>query len=91
MRLVMENKEIQMVKKELTMMLLYLCRFTETDNPDEFRAWKGYDFDILNQLDDEEYIWQGMHPYRTKAIWLTEDGIEYGKKLLKEYGICDWQ
>lgn len=43
--------------KELTLMLLYLSRFTrgeKFDEASEFYAWKGYDFDVLNQLNVEE-------------------------------------
>lgn len=28
----------------------------------DFYAWKGYDFEILNELDDEDYICQGSRP-----------------------------
>ena len=48
-------------QNELTMILLYLSRFTEgsrfSDGKD-FYAWKGYDFDILNSLDEKDYIRQ---------------------------------
>jgi len=61
--------------KELTMMLLYLSRFTQRKKFHEatnFYAWKGYDFDILNKLDDADYIRQGNHPFQI--------GIYYGKR-----------
>ena len=39
--------------KELTLLLLYLTSWTEKEPYGEFqRAWKGYDFDILNELDE---------------------------------------
>ena len=43
------------VIKELTMMLMYLTRFhdlSRLSNPEPFYTWKGYDFGILNELDD---------------------------------------
>ena len=43
--------------RELTLMLLYLSRFAQGEKFDEakdFYAWKGYDFDILNELDDAD-------------------------------------
>ena len=80
-------------QNELTMILLYLSRFTEgsrfSDGKD-FYAWKGYDFDILNSLDDEDYIRQGKRPSRRKSVYLTETGIDYAKELLEKYGIKDW-
>ena len=49
-------------QKELTMILLYLSRFTSNDRlvkSDDVYSWKGYDFDVLNYLDDEDFIRQG--------------------------------
>lgn len=45
--------------KELTLLLLYLTSWKEKDPfGDEYmRAWKGYDFDILNKLQDEKLIY----------------------------------
>ena len=61
----MDKITAEKAQKELTMILLYLSRFTEgsrfSDGKD-FYAWKGYDFDILNSLDDEDYIRQGDRP-----------------------------
>lgn len=78
--------------KELTMILMYLTRFSEYDNfldEEHFYAWKGYNFDALNELDEEKYINQGDHPSRTKKVFLTEDGKKYAKELLTKYGIND--
>ena len=88
----MDEKTLEQVKKELTMMLMYLSRFQDRDIPefcgrDIFNAWKGYDFDILNELEDVDYIRQGKHPSRSKSVFITEEGIEKAKKLLQEYGI----
>ena len=60
--------------RELTLMLLYLSRFTQREKFHEatdFYAWKGYDFDILNELDDADYIRQGNHPSRSKSVSYT--------------------
>lgn len=80
--------------KELTMMLIYLTRILEHDrifNSDDFFAWKGYDFNMLNQLSDEDYIRQGTHPSRSKSVYITEAGKEKAKALLQKYGIDDWK
>ena len=76
------------------LILLYLSRFCEGckfPEATEFYAWKGYDFDILNDLWDKDYIRQGSHPSRTKRVYLTESGLEYARKLLEKYGISDWK
>lgn len=80
--------EKQMME-ELTMMLLYLSKWTEKDRFSEgkdFYAWKGYDFDILNNLDKKDYIRQGNHPSRSKS-YITNAGVEMAQVLLKKYGM----
>lgn len=43
--------------KELTLLLLYLTSWKESDTPKEIRkSWKGYSFDVLNELMNEEFI-----------------------------------
>ena len=90
----MEHTQAKQAMKELTMMLIYLSRFCEREKFAEaknFYAWKGYDFDILNELDDADYIRQGNHPSRSKSVYITESGMELAKKLLSKYGISDWK
>ena len=90
----MDKISANQAKKELTMMLMYLSRFTDNDRLSGSKdniTWKGYDFDILNGLDDEDFIRQGEHPYRNKTVFITDSGIDYAKELLEKYGIseCD--
>lgn len=76
--------------KELTMILMYLTRFSEYDkflDEEHAYAWKGYNFDALNKLNEEKYINQGDHPSRTKKVFLTADGQKYARELLEKYGI----
>ena len=77
--------------KELTMMLMYLTRFNESDrfgtNPDI--TWKGYDFNVINELDEEDYIRQGSH--RSKSVAITEEGIKLSQSLLNKYNISDYR
>ena len=90
----MGNIKAEEAMRELTLMLLYLSRFTQREKFHEatdFYAWKGYDFDILNELDDADYIRQGNHPSRSKSVYITESGREQAKELLSKYGISDWK
>ena len=48
-----------------------------------FYAWKGYNFDTLNELDEEDYIRQGSH--RSKSVYLTKEGIKKAQELLERY------
>ena len=52
---------------------------------------KGYDFDVINKLWDEDYIRQGKHPSRSKSVYITKNGEEYAKELMVKYGISDWK
>ncbi len=73
--------------KELTLLLAYLTSWNEKDRllKQEFKkSWKGYDFSILNKLNEEEYIYQeNKHKY---FIW-EKKGIEEAKRLTKKYKI----
>ena len=86
-----EKAETKKAIKELTLLLMYLNRFTEEKDfktAKDFYAWKGYNFDIINKLDDEDFISQGK--YRNKSFYITEKGIEEAKKLLEKYKIKDY-
>ena len=87
------NKKTETKKaiKELTLLLMYLNRFIEEKDfktAKDFFAWKGYNFDTINELDNEDFIHQGK--YRNKSVYITEKGIEEAKKLLEKYKIKDY-
>lgn len=86
-----KKTEAKKTIKELTILLMYLNRFTDEKDfktAKDFYAWKGYDFNIINELDDEDFIYQGK--YRNKSVYITEKGIEEAKKLLEKYKIKDY-
>ncbi len=78
--------------KELTLLLLYLNSWEEdgysrddSGNIKETkvkRSWKGYDFDVLNTLEEETYLGGG---YKSKSVYLTEDGVIKAQELYKKY------
>lgn len=77
---------------DLTLALLYLNRFVEPPadfwSSTEFRAWKGYDFEALNHLNDEGLI---EDKHRNKSLWITEEGVAEAKRILEQLGIEDWK
>lgn len=90
---IMDKTNAEDAMRELTLMLLYLSRFTEGEKfceAADFYAWKGYDFDILNELDDADYIRQGSHPSRSKSVYITDSGKAKAQELFTKYGIEDW-
>ena len=77
--------------KELTLMLMYLSRITEEKdfkNAKDFYAWKTYDFETVDALEDEGLVYQGKKSW--KRVFLEEKGMEKAKSLLEKYGISDW-
>ncbi len=83
--------------KELTLMLMYLTSWEESLVPGLRRkpdragiypkariCWKGYDFDILNELTDEGLV---HAKGRGKSASFTEEGVAKALELLKRYGI----
>lgn len=87
----MDKNDPQKATKELTMLLMYLTRFNERSRfeSDLDMAWKGYDFDVINELDEEGYIRQGSH--RSKSVAITSEGIKLSRELLAKYNISDWK
>lgn len=60
----MDKTDVKVAMDELTMILIYLSHFTEQDrfaNKDDKYTWKGYDFNVLDELDGKDYIRQGSH------------------------------
>ena len=69
--------------KELTLLLIYLTSWKEDTNLIKVqRSWKGYPFETLDELNEEEYI-DGNK--RAKSIYLTEKGVVKAQELMKKY------
>ena len=69
--------------KELTLLLIYLTSWKEDTNLIKVqRSWKGYPFETLDELNEEEYI-DGSK--RAKSVYLTEKGVVKAQELMKKY------
>lgn len=72
--------------KELNLLLLYLAGWEEdsTKEPGKkvFRSWKGYLFEVLNELQDDEMIYQFKNG---KSVIILDDGIKKAEKLKEKY------
>jgi hypothetical protein len=77
------NDNSETVLEELSLILMYLTRFRE-NKEDGWRAWKGYEFTVLDNLRDNECI---SFSSKAKSLYLEEKGIEKAKQLMKKYGI----
>lgn len=70
---------------ELTLLLLYLTSFKEDFGLGKTsRSWKGYPFESLNELSGKNFI---RDSNRSKSVYLTNEGIEEAKKLIKKYNV----
>jgi quercetin dioxygenase-like cupin family protein len=72
----------EQLMRDLSLMLMYLSSWTE-HNDDAPRFWKGFDFGILNHLDDEGLIADSRH---AKSAYLTEAGVRRARELIAEHG-----
>jgi hypothetical protein len=49
---------------------------------DENRAWKSFDWDAMNRLDEKGYIFDPVN--KAKSVALTEEGLGEAKRLFKK-------
>ncbi len=49
---------------------------------DGYRAWKGFDWDVLGRLHDKGMIDDPVG--KVKSVVFTEEGLERAKKMLEE-------
>ena len=69
--------------KELTLLLIYLTSWQEEAGSVKVqRSWKGYPFEILDELREEGYL---TGRKTAKSIYLTEEGLDRAKELMKKY------
>lgn len=85
----MDKKETKRMEilKDLTLLLVWLTRFSENrgiDGEPVWRAWRGYDFDVLRELLKEDKI---SYSYTSKSILLKDKGIKVAEKLIKKYNL----
>ena len=60
---VKNKKEYEQTIQDLTLMLLYLTRVSDNNEFCRYRelSWKGYDFEVLNQLENAQLLWQPQY------------------------------
>jgi len=85
---VAENKEEKMNEKisDLHLLLIYLTGWEEDSRKEPgkkiFRAWKGYKFETLDELQEKKLI----HNYHNaKSLILTDDGKRKAEELKSKY------
>lgn len=70
----------------LHLLLIYLTGSEEDDRINKgkkvYRSWKGYNFEILNALQEQNYIWQIPGG---KSLLITDEGKQKCIELQKKY------
>lgn len=77
--------------RELTLALMFLTRFRERrkeGREDPWSAWKRYDFDVMDELMEKDFIWGFV---KEKSVILSKKGMEEARKIIEKYGIEDWE
>lgn len=79
--------------EELTLLLMYLTSWEEESlyydednnlNKDKLKnSWKGYSFEVINELTDNGYLFASKH--KNKSVTLTKEGQKLAEELAKKY------
>jgi hypothetical protein len=62
---------------EAALALLYLTLH------DQYRAWKGFDWDVLNRLYEKGFICDPVN--KTKSVVFTEAGLRESERLFRQH------
>ncbi len=54
---------------------------------DDYRAWKGFDWDVLNRLYERGFIGDPVN--RAKSVVLTEKGLIQSEQLFRRYFVTE--
>ncbi len=72
--------------KELHLLMIYLTGWEEDSRNEPgtkvFKAWKGYLFDVLDELEERNLICQHKH---TQLLFLTDEGKRIARELRGKY------
>lgn len=74
---------MEQIIKELTLLLIYLTSWQEEEFSTKIqRSWKGYRFEVLDELKEEGLITGSK---TAKSVYFTEKGIKKAKEFMEKY------
>ena len=77
----MESTAGNKFTETLALALIYLSSWKEKEFDTEVRrAWKGYDFALLDRLKEEGLI---DFSYKAKSLYLTEEGVKKAEEVVR--------
>jgi hypothetical protein len=78
-----ENRKAKLME-DLALALIYLSAWKEKGFDTEVhRAWKGYDFALLDRLKEEGMI---DFSYTAKSLYLSVEGVKRAEQLVEKFG-----
>ena len=80
----MEERTVNKLMQELALALIYLSGWKEK-NDEVYRAWKGYDSKILDELQEQGLI---DFSYKAKSLYISTEGEEKAKQLVEKFKGC---
>ena len=83
-------RELSKIKGNCRNLVIFSKTFIDTMDK-SYMKFTQFHMDILNELDDADYIRQGNRPSRSKSVYITESGVERARELLAKYSIDDWK
>jgi hypothetical protein len=83
----MKQDQREKLVKELTVALILLTSWQEKTITGEpvFRAWKGYDFDVLDRLQEAGFIDSSK---TAKSLYLTKEGVIHAESVVGKLAVC---
>lgn len=78
----METEKHQRLIRDLSLALMYLTSWEEKEIAGETirRAWRGYDFEILDKLKNEDLI---NFSFKAKSLYLTGEGENEARRIIE--------
>ncbi len=74
--------------EELTLLLMYLSSWHEKPRsgiPPVRRCWKGFRFEVIDELEEKGLISQGRRG--SKSVYITEEGEKLAEELKEKFGM----
>ena len=72
--------------KELNLLVMYLSGWEEDsrNNPGQkiYRSWKGYLFEVINELEEKDFIIQNR---KSKSVVFTAAGRKKAEEIKRKY------
>ncbi|MFO7371248.1 MAG: DUF6429 family protein [Bacteroidales bacterium] len=80
----MEKDSKNQLLLDLTLSLAFLCSWEEKGIEGEMihRAWKGYDFGVLDKLMEAGLI---DFSYKAKSLCFTEEGLKKAQEIIARF------